>query len=76
MASTLCNICYDISLLAGDENKVTLLNTSGIVECLLARLLDEDIIIRRNSCMALTSISRHRQFCVPAIFSLFFQSTF
>jgi len=48
--------------MSGDDNKLTLLNISTIVEHLLVLLLDEDNIIRRNSCMALASISRHRQF--------------
>jgi len=45
----------------GDENKLTLLNTASILDHLAVLLLDEDIIVRRNSCMALASISRHRQ---------------
>jgi len=51
--------CY---LLSGDENKLTLLNISTLVEHLLVLLLDEDNIIRRNACMVLASISRHGQF--------------
>ena len=48
-------------LCVGDENKLTLLNTSSVLEHLSVLLLDEDNIVRRNSCMALASISRHRQ---------------
>jgi len=46
----------------GDENKLTLLNISSILERLLVKLHDEDDIVRRNSCMALASVSRHRKF--------------
>ena len=45
-------------MITGDENKVTLLAIEGILERLLVLVHHDEPIIRRNSCMALASLSR------------------